>query len=250
MITLYEDANQKNVMFDDLVEGESIQANQHMIIRNGEGIIFDPGGHKVYTRLFAEAAEQIGPNELKYMFLSHQDPDIVAAINGWLMTTDVIAYAPQIWLRFIPHFGVDSMVVDRLIGIPDEGSVLDLGGAPLKFIPAHFLHSSGNYQAYDPSSKILYTGDLGASVGQGYSVVQDFDAHIQYMEGFHVRYMPSTRALKMWVNTARQLDLEIIAPQHGSVFIGREMCTKFIDWIDTLQTGADVMGNSFPIPQG
>ncbi len=248
MITLHEDANQRNVFFHDMSEGEAIQSNQHMIIRNGEAIILDPGGHKVFTKLFAEAATEIGSADLKYMFCSHQDPDIVAAINGWLMTTDVMAFAPQIWLKFISHFGVDAMVVDRMIGIPDEGMSIELGGSELKFIPAHFLHSSGNYQLLDPASKILYSGDLGASVG-GEMEVTDFEAHIQYMEGFHRRYMPSTRAMKMWANTARQLDLEIIAPQHGGIFRGKEMCNQFIDWIDSLETGADIMGNSFPIPR-
>ena len=247
MQTIYGDTNQKNVMFHDMSEGEAIQANQHMIVRGGEAIILDPGGHKVFSKLFAEASSELGSAQLKHMFLSHQDPDIVAAVNGWLMTTDVVAYAPEIWLRFISHFGVDEMVVDRMIGIPDEGMTIQLGGSELKFIPAHFLHSSGNYQLFDPSSKTLYSGDLGASVG-GDMLVEDFDAHIGNMLGFHLRYMPSTRALKMWANTARQLDLETIAPQHGGIFRGRDMCDRFIDWIDGLQTGADIMETSFPIP--
>ena len=29
-------------------------------------------------------------------------------------------------------------------------------------LPAHFLHSVGNFHIYDPIAKILYTGDLGA----------------------------------------------------------------------------------------
>ena len=125
---------------------------------------------------------------------------------------------------------------------------VELGGQELKFIPAHFLHSSGNYQVYDPASKILYTGDLGASVGQSYDFVEDFDDHIQYMAGFHRRYMASTKALKMWANTARQLDIDIIAPQHGSIFATKELSTRFIDWIDSIECGLDVMGDSFPIP--
>lgn len=248
MISLFETADHKNLMFDDLSEGASVQANQHLIVCGGESILLDPGGHKIYTKLFAETSGIVPLDGIKYLFLSHQDPDIVAAINGWLMTTDAIAYASELWLRFIPHFGVDSMVIDRLKGIPDEGMNLTVGGVELKMIPAHFLHSTGNFQLYDPVSKILYSGDLGASLGQSYSSVTDFDSHIQYMEGFHRRYMPSTKALKMWVNTARKLDIDIIAPQHGAVFPTKELSHQFIDWCDTIECGADIMGDSFPIP--
>jgi len=39
-----------------------------------------------------------------------------------------------------------------------------LGNAIIKVIPAHFMHSEGNFQFYDPVSKILFSGDMGASI--------------------------------------------------------------------------------------
>ena len=70
---------------------------------------------------------------------------------------------------------------------------LPLGHTELIFLPAHFLHSAGNFQVYDTQSRILFSGDLGASIGTSYLEVSDFDAHIQYMEAFHQRYMPSNQ---------------------------------------------------------
>ena len=46
------------------------------------------------------------------------------------------------------------------------------GNGKLMALPAHFLHSSGNHQIYDPESRILYSGDLGASVGHSYIEVE------------------------------------------------------------------------------
>ena len=80
-------------------------------------------------------------------------------------------------------------------------------------MPGHFLHSVGNFHLYDPVSKILYTGDLGAALGMEYSEVTDFDAHLRYMEGFHRRYMTGNRAMSLWANMVRNMDIEIIAPQ-------------------------------------
>jgi flavorubredoxin len=249
MRALFESDTHKNIMFSDLSTGTMVQANQHIIVNNEEGIILDPGGHKVYTSLMAELSGVLPISGLKYIFFSHQDPDIIAATNGWLMVTDADAYLSGLWMRFITHFGVDEMVVNRIKPIPDEGMILTLGDTTLKFIAAHFLHSSGNFQVYDPTSKILYSGDLGASLGQEYEIVDNFEDHIQYMEGFHKRYIPSTKALKMWANTARSLDIDIIAPQHGAVFPNKETVNQFIDWIDGLTCGVDLMGDSFPIPE-
>lgn len=249
MILLHDADGHKNVFYSNLTSGSMVQANQHVIIHQKESMLLDPGGHKVYTRLFGELASILPINTLKHLFFSHQDPDIIAAANGWLMVTDAQAYLSNLWLRFIPHFGVDELVARKITGIPDEGMMLNLGGAPISIIPAHFLHSAGNFQVYDPSAKILYSGDLGASLGANYDIVSDFEEHLQYMTGFHQRYLPCTKALKMWVKTARQLDIEIIAPQHGAILKGKETVEKFINWLDNLECGLDLMGESFPIPQ-
>jgi flavorubredoxin len=241
MIPIHEENGHRNVMYNDLGTGTMVQANQHVIVHEKQGIILDPGGHKIYTQLFSQMSSVVSVDNLKYVFFSHQDPDIIAAANGWLMVTDARAYLSELWMRFIPHFGVDRLVIDRIKPIPDEGTTLSLGGAELRIIPAHFLHSAGNFQLYDPVARILYSGDLGASLGCDYDFVHDFDEHIQYMEGFHKRYMPTSRALKMWVNTIKDLDIETIAPQHGAILKGKETVGRFVNWIDGLKCGLDLM---------
>lgn len=144
-------------------------------------------------------------------------------------------------MRFIPHFGIDEFVVSRIQPIPDEGGSLTLGDLQLEIVPAHFLHSPGNFQLYDPVSKILYSGDLGASLGNDYTHVTDFDAHVPFMKGFHERYMASERAMKAWARRARKLDIETIAPQHGAMLSGRRNVERFIDWAASLPCGTDLI---------
>jgi flavorubredoxin len=246
--TLFDNGKHKNLLLEDFGHGEMVQANVHLIVDSERGMILDPGGHKTFKHLIAEIGKIIGVNNLDYIFLSHQDPDIVAAINGWLMTTKAVALTSKLWLRFIPHFGVDKFVIDRLKGIGDEGGILKLGESELYILPAHFMHSPGNLQVYDPVSKILYSGDLGASLGQDYVYVEDFDNHIQYMEGFHRRYIPTNKVLKTWVKMARDLDIEMIAPQHGAIFKGKEIVNKFLDWLENLECGIDIMEDVYKVP--
>jgi flavorubredoxin len=245
----FDNGKHKNVLIEDFgLDGLAIQANQHIIVHGGSGMILDPGGHKVYSRVLAETFSILGGARLDYIFLSHQDPDIVAAINGWLMTTEAEAYVSKLWMRFVPHFGFDHLVKDRLNPIPDEGMFFNLDGALLTAVPAHFLHSEGNFQLYDPIAKILYTGDLGASIGMEYREVTDFDAHIPYMQGFHQRYMASNKVMKAWAEMIRGLDIETIAPQHGAYFRGKDMVKRFIDWSADLECGVDLICPVFKLP--
>ena len=249
MIELFNENGHKNIMFSDLTGGFMVQANQHLIVHGDEAMILDPGGHKVYPKLFSGVSSVVKKKGLKYIFFSHQDPDIVASANAWLMVSDAEAYISELWVRFVPHFGVDKYVISRIHGIPDEGMTLNLGGVELKIIPAHFLHSVGNFQVYDPVSKILYTGDLGASLGADYDMVEDFNNHIQYMEPFHKRYIPSSEALKAWADMVRKLDINMIVPQHGAIFNTPELSKQFIEWVEGLSCGIDVMRDIYKIPE-
>lgn len=246
MITLFNSGEHKNLMYHDLAGDLMVQSNQHIIINGRHAMLIDPGGHKIYTNLVMELSLDATPGDLKYLFFSHQDPDVLAAANGWLLISDAIAFLPDVWMRFIPHFGIDEYMVQRIQGIPDKGMELELDGRPLKIIPAHFLHSPGNFQVYDPTSKILYSGDLGASLGQSYFLVEDFDRHIRFMEPFHKRYMAGNKALKTWANIVNHLDIEIIAPQHGAVFPNRTLVDKFIHWVSSLPCGIDLLESPVP----
>ena len=239
---IYDSDSHKVFLFEELTPASAVQANQYLIIHKGEAMLLDPGGHKVQSKLYADIATLIPPNQIRYIFLSHQDPDIVASINYWMMTTQSHAIISKLWIRFLPHFGLDSKLEGRVIPVDDGGTKITLGGdCELLILPAHFLHSPGNFQIYDPLSKILFSGDLGASLGQDYFFVKDFESHKQFMEGFHKRYMASGKIMKLWANMVRKLDVETIAPQHGAVFQGKEMVEKFIDWIENLECGVDLM---------
>ncbi len=246
---LFENENHRNILLEDVSSGLAVQANQHVIIHGKSGMILDPGGHKVYSKVLSETLGLLNGAELDFLFLSHQDPDIVAAVNGWLMTTDADAYASALWSRFIPHFGLDSYIEDRLKPIPDEGMIFDLDGVNIIALPGHFLHSCGNFQLYDPVSKILYTGDLGASLGCSYRTAPSFSEHLQYMEGFHKRFMGSSKAIQAWAKMAKTMDIETIAPQHGAMMVGKEIVGEFIDWCSTLECGIDLMEASYVLPK-
>lgn len=248
-LELYQSGDHHNILLPDQDAGEGVQSNQHLIVHGGEAMLLDPGGTKLYPKVLKAVAKSKGRAKLTKIFLSHQDPDIVASINGWLMTSDADAYLSELWRRFVPHFGSDRLVFERIVGIPDGGMKLELGGCELIVLPAHFLHSVGNFHVYDPTSRILYTGDVGVSLGTEERVVTDFDSHVVNMEVFHTRYMTSNAAVKGWVEMVRKLDVQTIAPQHGAMLEGPETVAKFLAWFEGLDVGIDAMPDLYRIPE-
>lgn len=244
---LYNDGKHVCISFSDLVsEGadEAVQANQFLIVDNGDDALIDPGGNMTYHALYMTMSRYVPPKKLRYVCASHADPDIIASLPRWLNGTDCQLVISRIWGRFVPHFCTGVKTEGRITEVDDAGTILPLGNSALHLLPAHFLHSEGNFQFYDPVSKILFSGDLGASLlptevcGQP---VPDFDRHVKRMEGFHRRYMVSNKVCRLWANMVRQLDIEMIVPQHGPYFSGKAMCKRFIDWVESLSCGVDLI---------
>lgn len=71
------------------------------------------------------------------------------------------------------------------------------------------------------------------------------------MEGFHRRYMVSNKVLRLWARMARQLDISMLVPQHGSPIEGREAIGDFFDWVEQLQCGIDLFDERmYQLPAG
>ncbi len=242
-VELYNDGRHKCIAFYDLVCGDGIQANQFLIVNGNHSALLDPGGDLTYNDLFMQSYKYLFTKNLEYIIGSHQDPDVISSLGKWLIGSDCKVIVPALWERFIPHFAQPGKVKKRLIGIPEQGMNIYLGDAKLKALPAHFLHSEGNFHFYDPISKILFSGDLGASLvdANHNNPVTDFEAHIQHMKWFHQRYMGGNKACRLWANMIRELDIEWIVPQHGRSFKGKEMVNKLLDWIEDLECGIDLI---------
>jgi flavorubredoxin len=249
-VDLFRNASHRCIAFNDLVRGDDgVQANQFLILDGEQSALIDPGGALLYTPVSLAVGRYIPLTSLTYILASHQDPDVIGSVDRWLMYTGARVVCSRLWGRFVPHsvpHYVNTGGQDRYLLLPDEGLELPLGDSHILCLPAHFLHSVGNFQFYDPTSKILFSGDLGASMVDEMSPVEslaDFQRHLPTMEGFHRRYMAGNRACKAWGRRARGLEIEQIVPQHGRPMRGAAI-TAFIEWIEQLECGLDLLDGS------
>jgi flavorubredoxin len=216
--------------------------------RHTHAALIDPGGDLSFTPLSTAIGRFIRLQDLDYLVASHQDPDIIASLSSWLSRTNATVVCSRLWSRFVPHLipgYLGGQVNGRCMALPDSGGDIPMGDMVFKAVPAHFLHSVGNIQFYDPVSRILFSGDMGASVMDDPSAspfVEDFEAHVPHMEGTHRRYMVSRKVCSLGGNMVRRMQVDMLVPQHGPAFRGPEMIGWFLHWVSTLPCGIDLLG--------
>jgi flavorubredoxin len=214
-----------------------VDSNHYMIQHNGRGLLLDPGGVENFSLVAAEFSKHFDLADLETMFVSCQDPDVISSLSLWVQTNPKLSInMSKIWTEYVTHSGINA---DNIKGINDDGGFITLGGHDLELIPAHYLHSPGNFSLYDPQAKILFSGKIGSAViPDEYAdfYVTEFADYIGYMDGYHRRWMASNSAKSRWVSAIRKRNVDMICPSHGAIFKGEDV-ERFLNWFDNLDVG-------------
>jgi flavorubredoxin len=82
-IVLKEEKNHKFVWLsvDEAEMEKGILTNQYLLVVGDKGMILDPGGPLVFERVFEAVTKFVDPNNLEYIFLSHEDPYIMSGMQ-------------------------------------------------------------------------------------------------------------------------------------------------------------------------
>lgn len=214
-----------------------IDTNEYLIAKGEQSLLTDPGGMEIFPAVFSAISREYDPGRISAIFASHQDPDIISSLGLWLdFKPELKCYLSRLWTGFVPHFGGTD---ETFIALPDEGLAIDFNGLKLEFIPAHYLHSSGNFHLYDPKARILFSGDVGAGLLPDHDAglfVEDFASHIRHAEGFHRRWMGSNYHKDQWCERVSAMEIDMLCPQHGAIYRGDDV-KRFIDWFHRLDVG-------------
>ena len=124
-----------------------IDTNEYLITDGTTALLTDPGGSEIFSKVFAAICEAFDPAKIGALFASHQDPDIISSLSLWLdFNPELKCYLSQLCSTFVPHFGGTD---NTFMEIPDHALTIPVGNLALHAIPAHYLHSSGNFHLYD-----------------------------------------------------------------------------------------------------
>ncbi len=204
-------------------------------------MIIDPGPPVDLTVMIEKVTAIIGGlNNLNFIFINHQDPDVVynatyiQKVNSkalTLMTEDT-------W-RLVQFYGLNPNNFAAVEKFSRMRAKIR-SGQVLEFVPTPFCHFRGACMYYDRDSRVLFSGDFlgGISTSDLYAK----EHHWEGVKAFHQLYMPSREALRYSVEKIRSLDPQpvMIAPQHGAILTG-DIMELFLSRMEELPVGIDLL---------
>ncbi len=209
-----------------------LHCNTYLIIDGEEGLLIDPGPIMTFPTV-AERIQSIIPIErLSCIALLHQDPDVAGAtplfeeagFHGMVAATWRTSVIAAYYDITSPFYLVEN----------HEFKVTFTSGKEIEFLPAPYLHFPGAVMAYDPATRLLFSGDLFGAFTEQWSLYAD-DTYIESMEEFHREYMPGNEILRPVMEVLLKKEIAALCPQHGSII--DKNVPRYINVLRNLECG-------------
>jgi PleD family two-component response regulator/glyoxylase-like metal-dependent hydrolase (beta-lactamase superfamily II) len=203
----------------------------YLIIDGDEAVLMEPGSLYDYKVIINELKEIIDLDKIKYIVISHPDPDLTSSlplIEKELKNVSIVTE----WRtkEIIQFYNLKS----PFYLIKENNHLLELKSKrKFRFIPTPFLHYSGSFVMFDESSKILFSGDLFGGVQKQGMIFAD-ENYLESMAIFHENYIPSSDYLRPIMKSLLSLDINAICPQHGLV-IEKDLVEKALEYLYHLE---------------
>jgi len=202
----------------------NFHCNPYLIVDGDESILIDPGSVPHYPSVSEKVFSIVKPDQIKYVILSHQDPDLAAGLplfEKHLDTDRVKIICNKRESFLINHYGLKSQM--HLIEDSVEKLELD-SGRTFRFVHTPYLHAPGAFVTFDEKTKVLFSSDLFGAFSDDWHLYAQ-DNYPEQMKKFHEPYMPSLEIMAYSLDKLQFLEMDMIAPQHGSV-IKKDMIEK------------------------
>ncbi|MDQ1263675.1 MAG: hypothetical protein QG559_676 [Campylobacterota bacterium] len=217
------------------LENDPFQCHPYLIKNGSESILIDPGSMLEFEEVVRKTASIVPLNSIKYIILHHQDPDLVAAvpeIEKLINRDDLLIVTHSRMSLLIKHYMVKSSYyeIDK-----NNLSLSTQSGLKLNFHTTPYCHSPGAFVTYEPKTKVLFSGDIFGGIEESWNFYAD-ESYFESAKLFHQEYMPSKDIFNYALNKIQKLDIELIAPQHGSI-IEKKYIPKLIEDMKNLDCG-------------
>jgi len=217
------------------LEDDPFQCLPYFIENGDESILIDPGSMLEFESVVKKVSEISDITKIKYIILHHQDPDLCAAvpeIEKLIGRDDLQIITHSRMSVLIKHYNVTSSYYE----IDKNDLQLSLkSGLNLEFITTPYCHSPGAFVTYVPDSKVLFSSDIFGGLEESWSFYAK-DDYFEHAKAFHSVYMPSKDIFNYSLRKIEKLDINLIAPQHGSI-IERKYIYNLIEDMKNLDCG-------------
>ena len=204
------------------IQESGLHCNPYLVVADDEAVLIDPGSPLDFHYVIENVKSVVPLSAIKYIILQHQDPDLCAS-TPLFENAGVNCSVCTHWrtAQLVKYYGIRSPFRE----VNQHSSTLEFqNGRVLQFIPTPYLHFPGAITTFDPATGTLFSSDLFGAYTHHWSLYADElvgingkDRYIEAMKTFHEHYMPSNDVLRPVMEKLAQMDIRLIAPQHGSI---------------------------------
>ncbi len=216
------------------MEGDAFQCHTYLIVDGKESILIDSGSMLEFEEVKNKISSIIDLQDIKYIIAHHQDPDVCANLPAFekLINRDdlkIVSHSRNFAL--IKHYGITS----KQYIIEEHDYRIKTKHNELFFLTTPYAHAPGAFVTYLKNKKILFSSDIFSGVEKSWHFYAD-ENYFSAIQEFHQNYIPSQDILSFSLEKIEVLDLELIAPQHGSI-IQKKYIRKIINKLKKLKCG-------------
>lgn len=217
------------------LKNDPFQCHPYLIKNGDESILIDPGSMIEFDETVRKVKTLMDMKDIKYIILHHQDPDLAAAvpeIEKLINRDDLLIVTHSRMSLLVKHYLIKSNYyeIDKM-----DHKLVTSSGFRLDFLTTPYCHSPGAFVSYEPTSKTLFSGDIFGGIEESWDFYAD-ETYFLKAKLFHQEYMPSKDIFNYALAKIEKLDIELIAPQHGSI-IEKKYINKLIQDMRELDCG-------------
>lgn len=224
-------------------EASNFHCNPYLIIEGDQAVLIDGGSRPDFAVVMMKILQTgIRPEQIVSLIYQHPDPDLCGSMPNMidLCTNQDLAIVSDPMNHMFINYYIGKREHHLLKPIAAAGYTLTLNGRTLHFYKTPFAHSSGSFVTYDEKTRTLFSSDLFGSFSPQWELFMEFADecpacsdyehcvnHREYcplkdIESFHRRIMPCGKALAFAMGVIKDLDIQVLASQHGSVFTRKQ----------------------------
>ncbi len=210
------------------LDNDPFQCHPYFIDNGDESILIDPGSMLEFDETVQKVKSVANIKSIKYIVLHHQDPDLAAAvpeIEKLIDRDDLLIVTHSRMSVLIKHYLVSSdyYEIDK-----NNNTLITSNGFRLDFLTTPYCHSPGAFVSYEPKTKTLFSGDIFGGIEESWDFYAD-ENYFTKAKQFHEEYMPSKDIFNYALSKIEKLDINLIAPQHGSIIQKRYIANLIND---------------------
>lgn len=223
------------VIFDELIPLENGTSYNSYIIKGSEKTAIIDTTYPPFADEYLKNLDENSITKVDYIIANHAEQDHSGALPKLIekypnstVITNPTCKSNLMSLLFIPE--------NRIVTV-ENGQELSLGDKTLKFIFAPNVHWPDTMFTYLKEDKMLFTCDF---LGAHYTFDDVFAKPSEELEKSAKRYyaeimMPFRPLCKKYLQTIKELDVEVILPSHGPIYNNPEyILNLYSDWTSDL----------------